>query len=244
MRELFTWQEVAEATGDDSMSVWAAGTLGRGGRAWAHDGAALVAAPALSLHDRAVVTGPVDAVATLVEHAHAELGPAYRPYADVPLIDALVHRLPHLCKRTPFGWMATPPGRTLSGVDGPARWLADDELPEAGDLLDRVYPSSYARPGVPGVRRWAGIRDDAGGLVAIGADAWSTTSVGLISGVVTDPAARGTGLGTRLCAFLVHALLTEHGRAALMVDDWNTAAIRLYERLGLVRRRVVACAAR
>lgn len=241
MHELSTWQDVADATVGDPMSVWAAGTLGTGGRAWAHAGATLVAAPALSLHDRAVVTGPVDAVAALVRHAHAELGPRFRPYGDPGLITGLVRRLPHLTLRTPFGWMDT---RTAPKPDAPAGWLTDADLPDAAALLDRVYPSSYARPGTPGVRRWAGIRDDTGRLVATGADAWSTPTVGLISGVVTDPAARGTGLGSRLCAFLIRTLLAEHGRVALMVDDWNTAAIRLYERLGMRRRPVVACAAR
>ncbi|HEY3683780.1 MAG TPA: GNAT family N-acetyltransferase [Streptosporangiaceae bacterium] len=245
MRELFTWQEVASASGGDSMSVWAAGRLGAGGRAWADHDAVLVGGAGLSLHDRAVVTGPVAAVDRLVRRAQAELGPAFWPYGDVDLITELADRRPDLRLRTPFGWMATkehaaPPGDPPPSV----RWLGPAELPEAAALLARVYPGSYARPGVPGVRRWAGIRAPDGRLVATGADAWSTPTVGLVSGVVTDPASRGAGLGTHLCEFLLGALLAEHGRVALMVDDWNTAAIRLYERLGLGHRPVVAACPR
>jgi GNAT superfamily N-acetyltransferase len=241
VRELFTWQEVASATGGDSMSLWVAGRLGSGGRAWADHDATLVAGADLSLHHRAVVTGPAAIVDRLIRRAQAELGPAFRPYGDTDLITELVDRRPDLRLGTPFGWMATrehaaPPGAAAPSV----RWLRPGELPEAAELLDRVYPGSYARPGVPGVRRWAGIRAPGGRLAATGADAWSTPTVGLISGVVTDPASRGAGLGTHLCAFLLGALLAEHGRVALMVDDWNTAAIRLYEHLGLDHRPVVA----
>lgn len=242
MRELLTWQDVADATGGDAMCVWAAGALGSGGRAWTHAGATLVAAPALARHDRAVVTGPPRTIAALVRHAHAELGPTFRPYGEAPLIAHLCRHLPHLRPLPRFGWMSTPPGLPAPDPGTSAHWL--DDPTEVADLLARVFPSSTAHPGVPGVRRWAGIRDAAGRLVATGADAWSAPAVGLIAGVVTDPAARGTGLGTRLCAFLLRTLLAEHGRVALMVDDGNTPATRLYERLGMHYRSVAGCATR
>ena len=247
MRELDSRQAVADASGGQPMAVWAAGRLGHGGRAWAQGCATLVAAPDLSLRDRAVVTGPADDVVALVRHAWARLGRSFRPYGAPPLIAELRRRIPGLRPITPFGWMDTPAGAPPTPPVGPpvgpaneVRWLADDELSEAADLVTRVYPSSYARPGVPGVRRWAGIRDAHGRLVATGADAWSAPAVGFVSGVVTHPDVRGTGLGARLCAFLVSTLLAEHGTVALMVDDWNTQAIRLYGRLGLTYRPIAA----
>ena len=244
MRELLDWRDVAEATGGERMAVWAAGRLGHGGRAWTRGRAALVAAPHLCLRDRAVVTGPVDDVVALVRHAWTRLGRSFRPYGAPLLIAELRRRIPGLRPITPFGWMDTPDGGPPPAPAHGVRWLADDELPEAADLVTRVYPSSYARPGVPGVRRWAGIRDARGRLVATGADAWSAPAVGFISGVVTDRGARGGGLGTRLCTFLIGVLLAEHGSVALMVDDRNTQAVGLYTRLGLAYRPVTAAVAK
>ena len=63
--------------------------------------------------------------------------------------------------------------------------------------LGQHYPGSYAKPGIAGVRRWAGIRDDAGALVAVGADAWSAPTVGLVGGITVRPAARSRGSGRR-----------------------------------------------
>jgi predicted GNAT family acetyltransferase len=83
------------------------------------------------------------------------------------------------------------------------------------------------------VRRWAGARDARGDLVAVAADAWSAPEVGFLAAVATAPAARGRGFGAAVCAHVLRALVAEHGRAALMVDGWNGAAIRLYQRLGL-----------
>jgi GNAT superfamily N-acetyltransferase len=129
---------------------------------------------------------------------------------------------------------AVPPG-----VSVPA-WLELRDEPDVTGLLKLANPGSYAVPGIPGVRRWAGFRDGEGELLAVAADAWSAPTVGLLAGVATAEHARGRGLGERVCRFLMEALLAEHGRAALMVDDWNDAALIIYERLGFTRRRVAA----
>ncbi|MGH3380725.1 MAG: GNAT family N-acetyltransferase [Actinoallomurus sp.] len=125
-------------------------------------------------------------------------------------------------------------------VYGAPRWLSGAELAEATTLLEAVFPGSDAMPGVPGVECWAGIRDDAGRLVAVAALAWSAPAVGLITGVAVHRDAQGQGLGEAICRFVLAAALARHGNAALMVDEWNHAAIRLYQRLGMRYRPILA----
>ncbi|NAS20180.1 GNAT family N-acetyltransferase [Herbidospora sp. NEAU-GS84] len=119
-------------------------------------------------------------------------------------------------------------------------WLALGAEDEVSAVLAVANPDAYARPGMPGVTRWAGVRDDAGRLVAVGADAWSAPRVGFVGGVATLPEARGSGLAGAICRFLTADLLDRHGRVSLMVDDVNAAALAVYRRLGYTRRPVAA----
>lgn len=119
-------------------------------------------------------------------------------------------------------------------------WLAPGAEDEVAAVLAVANPDAYARPGMPGVTRWAGVRDDAGRLVAVGADAWSAPAVGFVGGVATLPEARGSGLAGAICRFLTAGLLDRHGRVSLMVDDVNAAALAVYRRLGYTRRPVAA----
>ncbi|KAB8188188.1 GNAT family N-acetyltransferase [Microbispora catharanthi] len=216
-----------------------------GVRAWAYGDAVAVASPEASRRDRLVVRGTAAAQAVpLVRHALAEAGPSYRPLGDAALIEQVVEAVPELEPAVRFSWMGTeklaPPRHQASGREGAASWLADSAVPEVAALLATANPDSYAVPGLPRVRRWAGVRDGSGALLTVAADAWSAPTVGLLAGVATAAPARGRGLGERVCRFVASALLAEHGRAALMVDDWNRAAVVVYERLGFARRRVAA----
>ncbi|TKK91719.1 GNAT family N-acetyltransferase [Herbidospora galbida] len=139
------------------------------------------------------------------------------------------------------------PRSAAAGFAGPAvlvrpgvRWLDPGAEPEVAQVLAVANPDAYARPGMPGVTRWAGVRDDAGRLVAVGADAWSAPTVGFVGGVATLPQARGSGLAGAICRFLTATLLDRHGRVSLMVDDVNAAALAVYRRLGYARRPVAA----
>ncbi|WP_308250289.1 GNAT family N-acetyltransferase [Sphaerisporangium fuscum] len=85
-----------------------------------------------------------------------------------------------------------------------------------------------------------GGRADDGTIASVAADAWSAPGAGFLAGVATAAAHRGSGHAATVCRFVVNALLAEHGRVALMVDSWNHAAIGVYERLGMRRRRVAA----
>jgi GNAT superfamily N-acetyltransferase len=199
---------------------------------WHHGSARAVARPTLSGRDRIAVAAeePADAV-PLLRQAMAELGPGYRPFGEARLIDELVARIPELTPTPPFHWMetSTEPPATAPGV----RWLTPAEEPTAAALFARHFPNSHARPGRPGVHRWAGTYDGAGQLTAVAADAWSTAGCGFLAGVLTVPEARGRGLGAAVSRFVVGALVREYGRAALMVDADNRPAVAVYERLGM-----------
>jgi ribosomal protein S18 acetylase RimI-like enzyme len=166
-----------------------------------------------------------------------QVGLGFRPVGDERLLSALADAVPELTLEARFVWMDT--ATPAPGGAGVA-WLADADLAEVGALLDRAAPESYARPGGTGVRRWAGWRDPGGALLAVAADAWSAPEVGFLAGVATDPPARGRGLAGAVCAFVTNALLAEHGRVGLMVDDWNTGALAVYRRLGFRLRRIAA----
>jgi GNAT superfamily N-acetyltransferase len=243
MRAIDDHDELVALCGGDTLCRWVAQGLDGRGRAWASaDGRALaVAGAGISRRDRVAVSGPAASVVPLVRDVLHEVGPAYRPLGDPPLIDAIVGGVPGLATGKAFGWMdrtAAPPqdGERPHGV----RWLPDAETPEAAALLQEVSPGSDAMPGVPGVERWAGIRDDEGRLVALAALAWSAPSVGLVAGVAVRPAARGRGLGRAVCGFVVAEALRRYGCAALMVDAWNEAAIGLYRGLGMGYRPIRA----
>ncbi|MFF4193595.1 GNAT family N-acetyltransferase [Nonomuraea sp. NPDC001831] len=134
------------------------------------------------------------------------------------------------------GW----PGGEAAGPTSAVGWLDGAAEREIAALLAGDAPSSYAVPGAAGVRRWAGVRVGRE-LAAVAADAWSAPSVGLLAGVATAARFRGRGLAERVCGWMSSQLVATHGRAALMVDDVNAAAIKVYERIGYRRRLVLAC---
>ncbi|MEU4539406.1 GNAT family N-acetyltransferase [Streptosporangium sp. NPDC023825] len=231
--------------------LWGAQTMGPQVRAWALGEAVAVACPDLNRRDRLTVCGPAEAVSTLVRWALAQTGPSYRMVGERALVEEVVARDAGLRVLGTFEWMDTPPGvpgaaltRPAGEEAGPGRagWLRGDQEGQVSALLARAAPSAWAVPGVAGVRRWAGVRDDDGHLVAVAADAWSCPPVGFLAGVATAPAVRGRGYGERVCRFALGELAAAHERVALMVDTDNHAAIALYERLGLRGRPLAAAA--
>ncbi|MER5325104.1 GNAT family N-acetyltransferase [Streptosporangium roseum] len=247
--ELRAAEQVAAACEDDTLLVWAAQGMRGGVRAWTLGEAVAVASPELNRRDRLTVRGQASQVAAVVRLALPELGPSYRLLGDRALIVELGERLPGTGPARPFEWMDTGPdaggttggeGAAADGADpGRVGWLEGAEE-EVGALLAGASPSSWAVPGLPGVRRWAGLRAAGGALVATAADAWSCPQVGFVAGVATDAAHRGRGYARRVCRFAFAALAAEHGRVALMVDSDNRAAIGVYERLGMRGRPVAA----
>jgi ribosomal protein S18 acetylase RimI-like enzyme len=217
----------------DRIVTWAKQGMRDGVRIWRDGDALAVGTPALFRRDRLAVSGPAAAVISLVRTALAELGPTYRVFGEMRLVEQVAAAVPGLEVSGRFGWMDALAVAEGGADAAKARWLDPAEYAEVDAVLDTAFPSSYARPGYAGVVRWSGVRDDAGRLVAVAADAWSAPGVGFMSGVATHPDARGKGYGEAVCRFTLRELITEHGRAALSVDGDNEAAIRVYRRLGL-----------
>ncbi|HVE64015.1 MAG TPA: GNAT family N-acetyltransferase [Mycobacteriales bacterium] len=111
-------------------------------------------------------------------------------------------------------------------------WLVPDDDAEVQALLDEAFPTAVLQIGHPVVRRWAGIRDPNGALVACAADATTAAGLGFLSSITAAPAVRGTGVGAAVTAWATAALVAEHGRAGLWVNHPNLAARRVYDLLG------------
>ena len=238
---VLTLDDLAAATGDDPLMLWAADRPGV--RIWARDGAVAAACPDLSRRDRLPVHGEPEAVAALLRDVLAQVGPTFRPVGDESLVTAVAEALPELTVAGRFGWMETatpPPIAAPVAGDGAPHWLGPGSLPEVTALIDTAFPDSYARPGGSGVHRWAGLRDAGGTLLAVAADAWSSSRVGFLAGVTTRPEARGHGRAAALCSFVTTELLAGRDRAALFVDYWNTAAVATYDKLGFTLRPIAA----
>lgn len=244
--EIYDHAELAALCGGDTLCLWAAQGLDGRSRAWrSADGQAVaVAGPGLSARDRLAVHGQAGALVPLAAEVLAEVGPSYRPLGDRELMGRLTAAMPALVPAAAFGWMHYSRPAGLRPDPGSAHWLPDDALPEVAALLTASLPGSYAKPGVAGVECWAGVRETAGPLVAVAALAWSAPDVGLLAGVAVHPVARGQGLGRNVCALVLAEALDRHGAAALMVEEWNHAARRMYQGLGMRYQAVAAAAAR
>ncbi|GAA1113996.1 hypothetical protein GCM10009630_09140 [Kribbella jejuensis] len=238
MHEIRTPAELELVSEGDSIIDWAAQGFAAGVRAWRVGTAVAVASPDVSKHDRLAVAGPIEDAVRAVTGALAEVGPSYRPFGDEVLIRALAERVPGVRFSAAFGWMDAD---QVPDVTTGATWLDTDAGVE--ELLTEASPSSYAWPGHPGVRRWAALSGDRGELLSIAADAWSAPTVGYLAGVATRSVARGKGLSRQVCGFVTAELVKSCGRAALMVDNDNAAAIAVYRRLGYTYRQVAAASA-
>jgi GNAT superfamily N-acetyltransferase len=250
--EIYDHAELAARCQDDTLCLWAAqglarrtwadGALTGRSRAWrSPDGTALaVAGPELSTRDRLAVRGRAEAAIPLVGDVLEVVGPAFRPLGDRDLIAAVVAAIPKLAPVAAFGWMDSRRPASVRLRPGTAHWLRENEVREVTALLQASFPDSDAQPGVPGVERWAGVRDALGRLVAVTAVAWSAPDVGYLAGVAVHPQARRQGYGAAVCGFALAQAQAKHGAAALMVEERNGSAIRLYRSLGMSYRTLTA----
>jgi hypothetical protein len=236
MQELRTIADVVSASGGDPQCLWAAQGLRSGGRAWEHEGGVAVGCPQLCGRNRIIVRGPLAAAMRLVREAIDALGPGFVVIGDPQVMGGLLTGTGWLEPLGFFGWMdgtKRPRHQRVHTV----RWLARREWQAAHEVLSLAAPSYYARPWLPGVRRWAGISDARGRLTCTLADAWSVPGLGFMTGLAVLPHARRSGQGRDVTGFVLDAMLAAHGRAALMEWDCNSAAVRLYLKLGMSYRQ-------
>lgn len=242
MQELRTADELAEAT-DELLVRWGGQALttddpARAGAAWHSGSAVAVHAPQLNRSDRVLFTGSADDCTGLLGTLLDELpGDRLRPLAPTALAHQVGERLDLEVAAT-FGWMhltADPPPARPG-----AEWIDDEDA--VTELLQLANPTAWLFPGNPGAVRWAGVRDEDGVLLSVGADAWPAPGVRFISGVATRPGYRETGLSTVVCSFLARELSRE-GAVTLMVDADNAAALKVYRRLGFSYQAVTALTA-
>jgi ribosomal protein S18 acetylase RimI-like enzyme len=125
-------------------------------------------------------------------------------------------------------WMLT---RQAPGpVDLPVVEVTDHD--EVDALLDQANPDAHARPGMPEIECWMGVRSE-GRLIGVGAVSRQADGTGHLRAVTVLPSLRGRGLGTGLSAALTaRALAGGSGVATLGVYVDNHAAVGIYRRLG------------
>ena len=129
-------------------------------------------------------------------------------------------------------WTDSPPGEVPG--EAAVEWVDADE--RLTTLLQAANPRHHGQPGDRDIRGWAGVHDDAGGLLAIGALAELDTGIPNLRSITTHPQARGRGLGAAVSAFLTrYALASGAPVATLGLYSDNDTARRLYTRLGYQR---------
>jgi ribosomal protein S18 acetylase RimI-like enzyme len=116
----------------------------------------------------------------------------------------------------------------------------DQRLPSAAEsdvtaLLASASPRHSSDPGDDDVVEWFGIRAADGHLLACAAHTQKVPGVPHLASIATDPVARRHGLGAALTAGMTRTLLDE-GAPVVTLSMYadNTAARRLYDRIGFV----------
>ncbi|MFI6263454.1 GNAT family N-acetyltransferase [Micromonospora sp. NPDC051006] len=164
-----------------------------------------------------------------------ELGPLLpaRLYAHLsPGLDAALSPWFHGGGAAHRKMALTDPARlALVAPAGVALGAAD--LPLLQTLYAEAYPGNWFDPRMLDTGQYLGVRDG-GALVAVaGVHVWSPTyRVAALGNVTTHPAARGRGVASAVVAALCRRLLGTVEHVTLNVRADNTAAVRLYERLG------------
>ncbi|PWU57526.1 GNAT family N-acetyltransferase [Micromonospora globispora] len=150
-----------------------------------------------------------------------------------PRLDATLDRWFHLEDAAPHHRMALTDPARLARVTPAGAPLSPADLPELLALYAAAYPGNWFDPRMLDTGQYVGIRE-AGELVAVaGVHVWSPTwRVAALGNVTTHPRARGRGLGGAAVAALCARLRDSVDHVTLNVRADNTAAVRLYQRLG------------
>lgn len=122
-------------------------------------------------------------------------------------------------------------GHGMTGVPDPAaEVLTDADVPEILDLVARARPGPFGKR-THELGRHLGLRHE-GRLVATAGERLRLPGWTEVSAVCTDPGFRGRGFAARLTLAVAAGILARGDLPFLHVAQTNTAAIRLYGRLG------------
>jgi hypothetical protein len=125
---------------------------------------------------------------------------------------------------------------TISDYDQVVAAGAAMHLEEVGFDPMRSDPVGFRQRVLTMIRRgWVHIWIEDGQLIFKAECAAVTAEAIQIQGVWTRPEMRGRGLATRGMATLCRQLLADAQAVTLFVNDFNTSAIRVYERVGFRR---------
>ncbi|MDP9397857.1 MAG: GNAT family N-acetyltransferase, partial [Actinomycetota bacterium] len=196
-------------------------------------GAVLFARPSSRGRLRLAAIGDEHDAAGLVSTVVGQLpGPSTLtvPRAAVALLP------PHLRPRRSddWDWFWTAAPSPLQPGEDRVRWL--EPSPEVEEelraLLTSSSPRYSAEPGAADVLRWAGIRDDAGALVACAAHLEHVPGVPHLASIASRVDARRRGLGRAVTAWITRRLVEEAGIVTLGMYADNDVARAMYGRLG------------
>lgn len=110
-------------------------------------------------------------------------------------------------------------------------WYGDGDA--ITELLKRTSADWSVWPRDGRARRWAAVRNGDDGLLACLADLTTSPEVGQVAAIAVHPDARRRALGASITAWAIRRLFAEGCEGVgLGVYEDNTAAMRLYDRLG------------
>ncbi len=135
--------------------------------------------------------------------------------------------------RNDWEWLATSSPPPVQPHESEVRWLDDVPAEELRAFLRRWSPRHDVEPGDHVVRRWCGVRNEAGAIIAVAAHLEYVPRVPHLASIATSGDFRGQGYGAAVTAWITRALLAEGtGWVTLGMYSDNDIARRMYYRLG------------
>jgi GNAT superfamily N-acetyltransferase len=190
-----------------------------------------------------ITIGPADAAVALLVALLGRLddrvGSASVPQGAARLLPARYSLDP----ANDWEWFATATPPPVQAGEERVHWLPEvatdpggDTAREVVDLLRAHSGRHDAEPGQEHARRWCGVRDGTGRLVAVAAHTELRAGVPFLASVATLPEVRGQGLGSAVTGWITRQLLDE-GNTWVTLGTYsdNDVARRIYQRLGFIR---------
>ena len=187
--------------------------------------------------------GPLSAFQEPTPAAYADLA-AIIPEGDVAVL--FLEDLPNL----PAGWqllrggtlvqMVCPSIPEQPSLDDTIFLMETDDIPEMVALAELTQPGPFRHDTLK-LGGFLGIRVD-GHLAAMAGQRLSPNGVGEVSAVCTHPDFRGRGYAKALVAAVTRSVYAEGRNPFLTALEANTGAVRIYQQVGFVIRRILQLA--